>query len=98
MRPLGNRHKVDRQVDRVQNDSVLPCLRSLKAGTQVTLDVAHLEGEKLALLALTAEHREPLRKSRGSLALSQGVGWTAVKCVKLLGLDKVETGCVQTPE
>ena len=49
-------------VNGLQNDMIIPFLRSLKPGEKVTLDVAHREGEKLTLLELTEDQRERIRQ------------------------------------
>lgn len=49
-------------VDAAPRDGVIAFLRSLKAGDQVTLDVAHREGEQLTVLELTEEQRQRVRE------------------------------------
>jgi hypothetical protein len=49
-------------VDSVPHEAVVSFLRSLKVGDQVTLDVAHREGERLTVLELTDEQRQQPRQ------------------------------------
>lgn len=49
-------------VNGLQNDMIIPFLRSLKPGDTVTIDVAHRDGESLTLLELTEEQRRRMQK------------------------------------